>query len=390
MFSTKAVRVAHRASCAAAISSASSSSTSAHRSPPCVATRRSHQRRHSSSKASSCPPESNPNDTKPAPATKASAELAGSDPQNKASKRINKTKRSRAAADVGKLGDQFAGLPAVPGTQHLNSTDLSVSSFFSLHRPLSLSTTIPPPSRASAFDNIFETTREVDPWENGNSAEGRPEDVTYALKGLFENLDLGSNSAQDDAMRFEILQESQSNQDGVRHLDGAPRLKSVDEIVASFRPFSAPPAPQPFPEEQKAADKAAKKPGKTQKKSYAATIFLTESTSANGERTWTAASVSPMYRVPSPVDHTPMQTPRRFPFRERMRLRAEDYLRSQREKMGEKYDVNDFVRRDPSAASKQKMMLISVKRQRKLKMKKHKYKKLMKRTRNLRRRQDRA
>jgi len=31
------------------------------------------------------------------------------------------------------------------------------------------------------------------------------------------------------------------------------------------------------------------------------------------------------------------------------------------------------------------MLLISVKRQRKLKMKKHKYKKLMKRTRNLRR-----
>ncbi|RYZ81296.1 MAG: AURKAIP1/COX24 domain-containing protein [Proteobacteria bacterium] len=35
------------------------------------------------------------------------------------------------------------------------------------------------------------------------------------------------------------------------------------------------------------------------------------------------------------------------------------------------------------------MHAISVKRQRKLKMKKHKYKKLMKRTRNLRRRLDR-
>ena len=34
--------------------------------------------------------------------------------------------------------------------------------------------------------------------------------------------------------------------------------------------------------------------------------------------------------------------------------------------------------------------LISVKRQRKLKMKKHKYKKLMKRTKNLRRRLDRV
>jgi len=38
-----------------------------------------------------------------------------------------------------------------------------------------------------------------------------------------------------------------------------------------------------------------------------------------------------------------------------------------------------------SPVRKPNMLLISVKRQRKLKMKKHKYKKLMKRTRNLRR-----
>ena len=47
--------------------------------------------------------------------------------------------------------------------------------------------------------------------------------------------------------------------------------------------------------------------------------------------------------------------------------------------------------REPSASRQErmKMFLISVKRQRKLKMKKHKYKKLMKRTRNLRRKLDR-
>ena len=49
-------------------------------------------------------------------------------------------------------------------------------------------------------------------------------------------------------------------------------------------------------------------------------------------------------------------------------------------------------RREPSEGRQErmrKMFLISVKRQRKLKMKKHKYKKLMKRTRNLRRKLDR-
>jgi hypothetical protein len=255
-----------------------------------------------------------------------------------------------------------------------------VSSFFSLHRPLSLSTTIPPPSPSGAFDNVFETKQERDPWENGNSAERRPEDVTYALKDLFESLDIASNGAQEEGLRFEVLQESHSNQEGVKHLDGAPRLKSLDEVVASFRPFEAPPPPQAFTEEFRVADKGVKKTlTKAQKKTYAATVFITESTSANGEKTWTAAS-SPVLRVPNPVEQQAFQTPPRYPFRERMRLREQDSLSRQRENM----------RRDPSAASKGKMLLISVKRQRKLKMKKHKYKKLMKRTRNLRRRQDRA
>ena len=47
-----------------------------------------------------------------------------------------------------------------------------------------------------------------------------------------------------------------------------------------------------------------------------------------------------------------------------------------------------FIRRAPSE-KRVSMILLSVKRQRKMKMKKHKYKKLMKRTRNLRRRLDR-
>jgi hypothetical protein len=43
----------------------------------------------------------------------------------------------------------------------------------------------------------------------------------------------------------------------------------------------------------------------------------------------------------------------------------------------------------PPPTSSGEMSLISVKRQRRLKMKKHKYKKLMKKTRNLRRRIER-
>jgi hypothetical protein len=66
------------------------------------------------------------------------------------------------------------------------------------------------------------------------------------------------------------------------------------------------------------------------------------------------------------------------------------FWRAQKQRMLEQTNARESVRKAPSAAQKYKMLLISVKRQRKLKMKKHKYKKLMKRTRNLRRRQDRA
>jgi len=379
MISSKLTHLAHRASCVASISSPASSTAAAtaHRSTQCAAARarRPHQRRHSSSKAS-CPPENSASGGKPAPATKeTAAELSTPESTQKGTKRIPRTKRSRPAT-AAKPEDQFAGLPAVPGTQHINYADLTVSSFFSLHRPLSLATTIPPPSSAGAFDSIFETRPEQDPWEHGNSAEGRPEDVTYALANLFKGLSTGPGAAREDGMRVELMTE---NQDGVTHLDGPPRLKSLDEVVASFKPYAAPPAPQPFEPEQKAAEKKRSPKKKTEKK-YRTTIFLTESTGANGESTWTASS-SPVIAVPEP------QRPR---FQQGKRQREQRFWTALKQRLMEQTDARQSVRKAPSAAQKYKMLLISVKRQRKLKMKKHKYKKLMKRTRNLRRRQDRA
>ncbi|CZT22784.1 uncharacterized protein RCC_08490 [Ramularia collo-cygni] len=381
MISSKLTHLAHRTSCVASISSPASSTAAAtaHRSTQCAAVRarRPHQRRHSSSKAS-CPPENSATGGKPTPATKETAELSNPETTQKGNKRIPRTKRSRPAT-AAKSEDQFAGLPAVPGTQHINYADLTVSSFFSLHRPLSLATTIPPPSSAGVFDSIFETRPEQDPWEHGNSAEGRPEDVTYALTSLFKGLGIGG--AGEDSMRVDMMSESMTNQDGVTHLDGPPQLKSLDEVVASFKPYAAPPAPEPFlsEPESKVADKKRSTRKKTEKR-YLTTIFLTESTAENGESTWTASS-SPVVAVPEP------QRPR---FQEGKRQRELHFWRALKQKMLEQTDATQSIRKAPSAAQKYKMLLISVKRQRKLKMKKHKYKKLMKRTRNLRRRQDRA
>ena len=130
MFSTKITRAAHRAitttpSPAPSALSSASTCTAVHP----TASRPSHQRRPSSSKAS-CPPDS----SKPAPAAKGAAVTATSAEESRATapspKNVRKSRKGAYGARTSKVAevltperpgqaDQFAGLPAVPGVQHL-------------------------------------------------------------------------------------------------------------------------------------------------------------------------------------------------------------------------------------------------------------------------------
>lgn len=224
--------------------------------------------------------------------------------------------------------------------------------------------------------------------------------MIYTLHNTIESLENGAQSNQEEGVRWEVIQESPSNSDGIKHLDGPPKMKSLDELVAQFKPFRAPPPPEPFPEEPKQVDKkklSAKAKQAARQKSYTTTIVVTESMSPDGQRTYTASS-SPIVRLPdvedanqqsSIQDPSPQRRPRQ-PFLDRMRRRQQTYLHAQHQRILERDgDRQRVVRRAPYKRRVQ-MLLISVKRQRKLKMKKHKYKKLMKRTRNLRRRLDRT
>jgi type IV secretory pathway VirB10-like protein len=270
---------------------------------------------------------------------------------------------------------------------------------------MSVTSSIPPPATHETFNTIFTSQRErqaiENPWEHGNSAERRPEDVIYTLHQTIENLENGARGAEDDGVRWEVIHESPSNADGVKHLDGLPKIKSLDELVAQFRPFKAPPPPQPFPDapdqakasDKKAAAKASTR-GRPRQKTFTTTITVTESTDADGQKSYTASS-SPIIRMPDPQPQTlslPSASTRQ-PFLTRMYRR-----RLAQSRIGPSSFPQTpagglaVTRREPSGARQeriQRMYLISVKRQRKLKMKKHKYKKLMKRTRNLRRKLDR-
>lgn len=152
----------------------------------------------------------------------------------------------------------------------------------------------------------------------------------------------------------------------VQHLDGPPPQASIDQLMARFVPFRPPPPPVPFQEnaaESHVEDSLAV--GQAKQRVWSTEVLVTESTDPSGVRTY-SATTAPMVEISPPstgngqeVDDVDI----RQPFLERMNRRQTTHTR-RRDNLG-----------------RPDMLAISVKRQRKLKMKKHKYKKLMKRTR---------
>ena len=263
------------------------------------------------------------------------------------------------------------------------SKDVNVSSFFSLHRPISVTHAVPPPSTSNSFSAIFESRQ----------SSNKHNDVIFTLSSVVENLEQHS-APEDQSVQWHAV--SNSAEEGIKHVDGVlPGNIPLDKIISQFRPFRPPPAPQVFNDENGNASptqKSAKKASDTSKrvsrkpkgpKSWSTTIIVTEYTNpADGSKVCQVTN-TPIMRVPSPsgaaaVEPEPESetAPTSQPFLRRMWLREQrlDAFRRSR-----------VVPMGAPAAPVVDMQLISVKRQRKLKMKKHKYKKLMRRTRNLRR-----
>jgi hypothetical protein len=240
---------------------------------------------------------------------------------------------------------------------------VNISSFFSLHRPISVTTAIPPETTEAQFNSIFEP-RSV-------NNKKKFDEVIFTLGNFTDNLEGNPEHDEDAGLHWQIAQESSNGE--ITHLDGAPRDIPLDKIIAQYRPFRAPPPPQPFnepsstPSKPKQQATSARLPPAVQKgKTWSTTITVTEYTNPDGKKIYAAAS--------TPMVPTVRLTPQiRQPFLERMRIRQQIWQEYREE------------RSRKSPWHKPEMRLISVKRQRKLKMKKHKYKKLMRRTRNQRR-----
>lgn len=228
--------------------------------------------------------------------------------------------------------------------------EIAASSFFSLHRPISVTSPFPKSVTDDAFAQIFAQ----------RSRRDRIQDVLNSVNSTIQSFEQTAWNAEADQLRASI-----NSQSDVTHLDGMPgdsnAIPFPQHIMQGrYQPFNAPPAPVPMDSAESLAAGLEAAQEEVQHRTYTATLTIEESTDSNGEITYTAHS-TPLLDMEEPA------APRSFA--ERMQQRRQRFEEG-REEQGT-------------------WQAISVKRQRKLKMKKHKYKKLMRRTRNLRRRLDR-
>lgn len=226
---------------------------------------------------------------------------------------------------------------------------LGLSTFFSLHRPISVTQTMPRTVTDEHFASIFAT----------RSKSSRIRDTVSTLSDTIDQL-------EGPMAQMTIGGQDQGASDGMHRLDvknsdgsESSIYLQVDAMSGEFLPFRPPPLPQPqqgveadgVAAEAEALEEAA------HHRVYKAMFTIEESTEPDGQ-----------IRI---IAHSPriMQDKQPRNFLERLALRQ--------------------LRFDQTRGHRD-MYAISVKRQRKLKMKKKKYKKLMKRTRNLRRKLDRT
>ncbi|CAF9926997.1 MAG: hypothetical protein ALECFALPRED_003598 [Alectoria fallacina] len=356
--------------------------------PPNRSLAHTHQRKHSSSKTPS-PPKDEPRAiTNPSDAPSKDAKpVAKEGTEKRPSTRISKRKSKDGIQDTTeKSGNELTFiLPSVPTTNHLHAVDVHMSNFFSLHRPISVTTSIPPESSTAAFSSIFDPKPTL---------KHKPTDVIYTLLSTVDTFEKAASSTQNQNpqqttqeevdLRAAVTQASPSNADpSSHHLDLPAKTLHINlqELVKNFRPYMKPPPPVPmdssFPEE--AAQKTSQQPepqseSVVTQKTFTTTLTIHESTYDNGRKSY-KTHTTPIVEGPGSSTREGEKeiylppAPRGQPFLGRMRERQLQYM--DRLVDGEIWQA------------------ISVKRQRKLKMKKHKYKKLMKRTKNLRRRLDR-
>lgn len=264
--------------------------------------------------------------------------------------------------------------------------DVHVSSFFSLHRPVSVTTPMPIESSSAAFSSIFnpKPTPKHKATDVIQTISSAVDTIENAASSSTQNQSSQQMTQEEFDLRTAVTQASPSNATpSTHHLDLPAKTFHIglQELAKKFRPYMKPKPPvpmkSPLPEEppQKTSQQAGSQSESViTQKTFTTTLTIHENTYGSGRKSY-KTHTTPIVEGPGFFTGEEEKevylppTPRGQPFLGRMRERQLQYM----DRLGDG-DIRQAI---------------SVKRQRKLKMKKHKYKKLMRRTRNLRRRLDR-
>ncbi|KAI1436869.1 hypothetical protein GGR50DRAFT_692835 [Xylaria sp. CBS 124048] len=317
------------------------------------------RRRYSSSKPSN--PNDSPNGVSDRPVTTNAAQST----KQSGEKRRRKTKDS----------SPHHKLPSVPSTQDMPQEALALSTFFSLHRPISVTHSFPKAITDDAFAQIFAPRTKSSMYNKVVSTLAR---AVSKLEQPMQGLNIATQHAADAPASHDLNNTSTPQ---MKNADGSEPgvYLQLDHMSGQFLPFRPPPIPQPVVASESASaesestrsalseEDVAATQHQPQTRVYKAVFTLEETIDEDGNARIVAHSPQLVAGAGSNSEYVVHNPPRSF--LERMALRE--------------------IKRE-QARGGHAMYAISVKRQRKLKMKKKKYKKLMKKTRNLRRKLDRV
>ncbi|KAI0517132.1 hypothetical protein F5B22DRAFT_129368 [Xylaria bambusicola] len=312
------------------------------------------RRRYSSSKPSS---------PKDSPKGYGAGQVTASATQSTKQSGEKKKRKAKASSTQRKL-------PSVPSTQNIPQEALALATFFSLHRPISVTHVFPKAITDDTFARIFAQPTKAATYNKVMSTLARSVDQ---LEQPMQALNI-TNQHRTDASTTQNTNGENVQSVTVQHADGTETSVQVqlDHMSGNFLPFNPPPIPQPLsstdldPSVQSANVELAQSEEASiqqqpQTRIYKAIVTLEETIDENGNSRIQAHSAQ---LIKDDAGETRSGISNRNSFLARMASRE---IRQRR-----------------------RMLAISVKRQRKLKMKKKKYKKLMRRTRNERRKLDRV
>ncbi|KAI1425759.1 hypothetical protein F5Y12DRAFT_745460 [Xylaria sp. FL1777] len=317
----------------------------------------SQRRRYSSSKPSS------PNDS---PKGYAAGQVTASPAQSTKQSGEKKKRKAKDSSTQRKL-------PSVPSTQDVPQEAFALATFFSLHRPISVTHSFPKATTDDAFAQIFAQRTKPSAYSSNKVMSTLARSVDQ-LEQPMQGLNMADASASHDMTGESTRQITVKRADGTE----ANLYVQLDQMSGKFLPFNPPPIPQPLSGSEVEATAESEnagvaRPGETtdqkepRTRIYKALITFEETVDENGNSRIIAHTPR---LIENDAGDRGVGTPNRpRTFLERMAIRE--------------------IRREKIRGQANRMLAISVKRQRKLKMKKKKYRKLMKRTRSERRKLDR-